>query len=753
MSDFGLMRQDSEEMIALKGVEVITRIAGLLAETRLTQKYRNDTPDNLELAYTFPLPLGATLLSFAVKMRDKHCIGEVIPRSQAEVDYEEAIAEGNSAFRLQEIQPGMYNATLGNVLPGEAVEIMLSYAETLAWNGNAIRYRLPTTIAPRYGEPTGIQPWQRPLTSLAPEYPLALCLHVQGTLALSAVSCPSHPVAFKPGPDSLRVTLASGACLDRDFILEIRNEEVQSLGVAASARDTHVAMLTLLPPAVDHPRNDRDTVFVIDCSGSMAGDSLALAKEGLHLSLGSLDPAARFGIVAFGSRCLHFDQALQPANRNNLDLARRWVGQLGDLGGTELEQALETALAFHAGRPMDILLLTDGQAWNLGGIIAKAQNRGVRIFTVGIGSAVAEQTVRSLADETAGACELVSPNEDMSERIFRHFTRMRQPKMEGLGIAWPMVPLWETRPATGCFAGDAYTVAAAFPAPLAGSIRVEFQFADSPSSTLSVPMAQPEDLADAMVRVAARKRLNQLPETDRQDWAIKYQLITDQTDCLIKVERAGAEKSETLPQLQAIPQMLPAGWGGSSSARYMAFDRVDACIRPDFKDFRQNSTQSDMASSCDFSMSGEVPAVIRKRNVTVDTLADIRACRYSPFIRKLNSLAGRKIFRGLPTSVARLIGIPLPDDLQNLLDELGQEGVTEEAIVLAFYQAILTHAGQDRLTAKCRAAVTKLIGNRQGDADLVARWITVLDQLHADEENGAGSSRHDILAFLRKQAE
>lgn len=98
----------------------------------------------------------------------------VIPRKDAEEAYEGAISEGNSAFRLQEIRRGIYNATLGNVMAGESIEITLTYAEVLAWNGRSIRYRVPTTIAPRYGEPSGMQPWQRPVTSLEPEYPLCL---------------------------------------------------------------------------------------------------------------------------------------------------------------------------------------------------------------------------------------------------------------------------------------------------------------------------------------------------------------------------------------------------------------------------------------------------------------------------------------------------------------------------------------------------------------------------------------------------
>ena len=85
--EFGLLDAESGERVALRGVDVSARISGLLAETRLTQRYRNETSTNLELIYTFPLPVSGVLLSFSVTIGDRQYHGEVIPRSKAEVDF------------------------------------------------------------------------------------------------------------------------------------------------------------------------------------------------------------------------------------------------------------------------------------------------------------------------------------------------------------------------------------------------------------------------------------------------------------------------------------------------------------------------------------------------------------------------------------------------------------------------------------------------------------------------------------------
>ncbi len=162
----GLVTRDGK-VVALRGVEVDARILGLIAETSLIQRYRNDTSANLEVAYTFPLPVDGVLLDFEATLGGRPYHGRVMPRREAEAKYEQAVEQGDAAFRLQKLRDGLYTTTLGNLKPGEDVVVRLRYGETLRWQAGRLRYRLPTVIAPRYGEPTGMQPWQKPVSPVA----------------------------------------------------------------------------------------------------------------------------------------------------------------------------------------------------------------------------------------------------------------------------------------------------------------------------------------------------------------------------------------------------------------------------------------------------------------------------------------------------------------------------------------------------------------------------------------------------------
>lgn len=151
--------------VALKGVKAHARLRELLAEVSIEQNYLNSQKTNIEAVYTFPLPLGAILLGFDVEIAGKKLAGQVVERKKAERDYEDAITDGNSAIMLEESGPGLYTVSLGNLMAGEAAVIRYRYGLLLSWQGDRLRFLMPTTIAPRYGDAlaAGMQPHQVPV--------------------------------------------------------------------------------------------------------------------------------------------------------------------------------------------------------------------------------------------------------------------------------------------------------------------------------------------------------------------------------------------------------------------------------------------------------------------------------------------------------------------------------------------------------------------------------------------------------------
>ncbi len=459
----------SGETMALQAVTANGNLNGLLFELTVEQHYRNPTETNIEAVYTFPLPSDAVLLDFAVKLGDKTLTGVVVEKRAAEAQYEDAIDKGDTAIMLERAGDGLCTVNLGNLLSGEEATIRYRYAQLLRFEHGSVRLAVPTVIAPRYGDPAaaGLQPHQQPVTDLGVTYPFTLTIEVRGAIAKGRIASPSHRIATASTADGVTVSLARDASLDREFVLAIDQLMATSFATVARDGDGYVALASF---CADVPQDQSEAPLrlkvVVDCSGSMNGDSMEAAKRALHRIFAGLTPADRFTLSRFGSTVHHDVSALTAATPEAIRAAAGYLSAMtADLGGTEMEAALRSVFALGGtDAAADVLLITDGEIWNADSLVAAARSAGQRVFTVGIGAAPAEGVLRRLAETTGGACEFVAPDEDAEAGILRMFARLRSPRVDHADVVWPGVPVWVTSPPRGLFGGETVHVFAGFAA-------------------------------------------------------------------------------------------------------------------------------------------------------------------------------------------------------------------------------------------------------------------------------------------------
>jgi Ca-activated chloride channel family protein len=680
--------------VSFRGVSVEATLTGLLAVTRIEQRYHNGTGDNLEITYTFPLPVDAVLLAFEVEIGDRQLSGRVVARSEAEERYEAAIESGHTAFRLMKLRDGLYSAALGNVFAGEAVRIVLAYSEPIKLQAGLLRYRLPTTIAPRYGEASDIAPWQHPEADFRVEYPFEARIELQGALAQASVVSSTHALSFRPANGSMVLALRP-ARMDRDFVLEIRPCGQRSFGAVVTDDDGAVVMLNLLPQARREQGNRRDVVILLDCSGSMAGESIALAREGVRLALAQLGEGDRFALIRFGSRTQCFARGLTPACEEQLVRAAEWVARSeADLGGTELSAALREALAFGGSeRGLDVLLLTDGEVWRLDEIAREARRADARIFAIGIGSAPAEDVLRELADTTGAAATFVTPGEDMPARIEAHFARMRQARITGVEVAWGVVPEWESRPRTALFAGDAFSLFARLPARV-GSIEMFIGYADGTQERECIRLdALPADALRALARTAAQAYLPRLTPSQRRDWALRHQLVSDETDYIVTLERAAGEEARTLPVLEQTPHMFAAGWGGVGTVPPPMLDLVAAPLSRSAAALDVPCMQHSAVDSRSPDLEDRDVFHEMDDQVAWPVGQDAPRAAMRDLLERLDREIAGAGLAGLPVRLADLeLSQGVMDALKRVLEE---SGASESQVVLAFLVALVQRLGDE----------------------------------------------------------
>ncbi len=577
------LESTSGEAAVLKKVEIESKINGLLAEVSVEQEYCNQQDTNIEAVYTFPLPFDAVLLGFGIEIGGRRLEGSVVEKSASDVLYEDAIIEGDAAALLEQIQPGLYTASLGNLLPNETARIWFRYALLLRWNGNSVRFMMPTTIAPRYGDPAaaGLMHHQTPEFAFDAAQSFTLKVMVEGLLTAADFTSPSHDISVTPGSKETIIDIVGTPAMDRDFVLEANLSAVQASSVNRGVDQKGWVALASFRPEIpdDEQRKPRYIKIVVDCSGSMAGDSIFQAGVAIGQILDDLREGDLFEIIRFGS----YHQVLfgtgTPVSEMSLKRARELVSTLdADMGGTEIGAALEAAYDVDGERelPRDILLITDGEVWDTD-IIVQAEQYGHRIFTVGVGSAVAEPFVRELAEATGGACELVAPGQDMAEHIHRHFQRMYAPRAEGASVHWPAPPL-RTLPDSidTVYGGDTLHVFAWFAEKPEGAISLDITMPDGRAirhETSIVPLDESsttpensEDLPATLARIAGARRLVAMTENEAAtELAVRYQLMSQWTNYFVVHVRADGGKSDSLPEIRKVPQAFAAGSHGAGT--------------------------------------------------------------------------------------------------------------------------------------------------------------------------------------------
>lgn len=422
---------DSVSATVLKtGYEVT--VSGLIARTRLTQSFENTGDDWMEGRYLFPLPENASV--YYLKMTTdggQDIVGRIRPRESARRIYEKARSDGKQAARVEQQRANLFTTHLANIPPGETVQVTLHYQQKVDYRAGEFELRLPTTLTPRYipGEPppgkSWRQGWAMP-TDQVPDAPAITSASVRPDqlapdshrarirvtlnpgLPLERIESPSHTIRQSPeGPDgAVRVALRQGrAAMDRDFILrwQPRRGQAPSAAVFHEQFNGEDYLMTLLLPGLEEQGDlPRTLVFVMDTSGSMAGNSLDQARRSLLGALDSLKPGDRFNIIRFAGDTSALFSSPVPATRAHLAQARQAVRGYQANGGTEMAPALTESLAQansagpeegadqEAGvRVRQVVFLTDGAVGNEAALFRQIQKQlgQARLFTVAMGTA------------------------------------------------------------------------------------------------------------------------------------------------------------------------------------------------------------------------------------------------------------------------------------------------------------------------------------------------------------------------------
>jgi Ca-activated chloride channel family protein len=422
--------------LALTRHAVRVEIDSQAAVTTVEQVFQNNTERQLEAQYVFPVPKGAVLTRFTMLVNGKPQDGQLVEKGEARRVYNQIVSRAQDPGLLEYLGADVFRANIFPILPRSSQTVTLSFSQVVPAEGSLVSYTYPVRASAKRG-PTVHGEFSVEAT-------------VKSPAPLRNLYSPSHEVSVARKNDrEARVTFhARGAALDRDFRL-FWGMDPKEIGLHVvtyrpdPAQPGYFMMLVSPDSELQSKRIvERDIVFVMDVSGSMAGEKIKQARAALKFCINSLNDGDRFNIVPFSSFAEPWKKELVGAAAER-KAALAFADTLLAQGGTDIAGALDAALAFPRvpSRPFYVMFMTDGKP-TLGettdpkAILKKAEKaRGdVRLFTWGVGYDLDTQLLDAMAETGGGVSEYVRPEEDIEVKISAFYAKASRPVLTNLEL-------------------------------------------------------------------------------------------------------------------------------------------------------------------------------------------------------------------------------------------------------------------------------------------------------------------------------
>jgi Ca-activated chloride channel family protein len=565
------------------GATVEVKVTGIIARTKVTQIFKNVSSDWVEGIYIFPLPADAAVDTLRMKVGNRTILGAIQDKEAARQTYAAAKQQGVKASLVEQQRPDVFTTAVAHIGPGETVEVAIELQQVVRWELGRFNLRFPMVVAPHPEEgaaPVRRRLWLPPVLrrGSAPINPFAFHADLNPGFPLAKVESPSHAITVVKGKQlHYAVDLAQGiAPADSDLVLEWTpavGSEPRAVYYSEEVNGERYSLLMVMPP--DAPgavasRLPRETVFIIDTSGSMEGTSIEQARQALLAGLSKLQPTDWFNVIRFSSDATSVFPESVPASPAALDQARRFIGGLRADGGTTLLPALQ--IAFHkpapAGLVPQVIFATDGGLYDeeqvvrfLGTSLGRR-----RLFPVAIGSSPNTALLVRLAALGRGSFTAIDSVGKVAAAMGALFSQLESPMLQGIDVQWsdPAAEAWPAR-VPDLYLGDPLVVTAKSAAD-AGPVSVSGQRG---ADTWQDSFPAAADVKGAGIdKLWARKKIEALTASLRDgaspsevqraiaELGLRHHLVTDYTS-LVAVDDQATAPSGLQPIRKVVPVNPP----------------------------------------------------------------------------------------------------------------------------------------------------------------------------------------------------
>ncbi len=432
---------ERDEAVHLASHHVKVRIAGNVARTEIEEVFRNDTAQQLEGLYRFPLPPEAQVETLALDVNGQMEPGSFVDRDRAAAIWRGVIRHAtptplptreeyvwvpgpwHDPALLEWQRGGRFELRVFPIPAHGSRRVSISYTQTVAPSAGVRRY-----VYPLPHNPDG--------STRVDDF--SIDVKVLGHDAHRPVAMTGYalaPAASDGEAGEHRAFTQQSFVPTGDLVVEYGLPDARAPLTAwtyqppagapdAPSLDRPYAAFAIRPTL---PRwgdaRPRDYVFVVDASRSMVGERFARAARLVSASVSEMDRRDRFTVLACDTRCRAMG-AVRGASEDGAAEAQRFLSQIDPAGASDLVAQVRDAVRAsaerpEAGRDVRIVYVGDGAAsvgWRRPDRVAAEVSEAISsthttVTAVAIGSDADAQSLGALARGGGGALVPYVPGE------------------------------------------------------------------------------------------------------------------------------------------------------------------------------------------------------------------------------------------------------------------------------------------------------------------------------------------------------
>ena len=591
--------------VALRHTEVHANVAGYIATVDVQQQFHNPYSGKIEAVYVFPLPQDAAISEFVMTIGDRRIRGIIREKEEAEKIYNEARSRGHVASLLSQQRPNIFTQKVANIEPGKQIDIDIRYFHTLAYEDGWYTFAFPMVVGPRFnpGSPAmGIRGFDDPINAISHNarsssrgtdvrylkpnersgHDIALSVNIDAGVGIEEIRCNSHSVDARPTSETGASARLSqhDSIPNKDFVLRWRIAGDRLKTALIAQRDSgarragspshpeygHFALMIYPPQDLSSlERAPVEMIFVLDCSGSMKGEPLRIAKRAVERALRKMDGRDTFSIIRFSDRASTLGATPQAATRENITRGLKYLRSLRADGGTHMVEGIKAAIGYPRGgtgfqpvrndfddddrierwatRDRYIVFLTDGYIANEAEVLAvlhdgvnprdglEARPTGrddratdgidIRVFSFGIGSSPNRFLLERMAQVGRGTVAYVDLNGSPDAIMDSFIERASHPALADIEIDFGPMQVGDVFPSRipDLFVGRPITLTGRFRGETPSELRVRGHAGER---IVDLAVAIDPGRRDGIAQVWARQKIAQLMNQSTTDNAFDF---------------------------------------------------------------------------------------------------------------------------------------------------------------------------------------------------------------------------------------